>query len=92
MSTSLALAASLPAGFTFNPLGTISTLQQVGLAVVALALVVITAIALFGPARKGNIKKSFDISTASIIALFPLFIVVGVGVTLFASGFFGWFG
>lgn len=85
------LAAVPTAGFSFDPNGTITTLQAVGLGVIALALICVTAIAIFGPSRKGNIKKSFDISASTIISLFPLFIVI-IGVSVFAGAFFGWFG
>lgn len=85
------LTTAIPAGFSFNPTSTLDNLQLIALGVVVLALFVLSAISLFGPARKGNVKRSFDISLSSIISLFPIFLA-GIGVTVFAGSFFGWFG
>lgn len=84
-------ATALPAGFTFDPDAALSRLQGVALGAVVLALFVVTMIALFGPARQGNLKKSTNISVAVIIALIPL-AIAGIGVVVFAGSFLGWFG
>ncbi len=88
LARSAAEVAAVQPGF--NPDGAVTRVQALLLALIVVALFVVTLVSLFGSARQGNIKKTTNITAATLIALFPL-AIAGVGVVFFAGSFFGWF-
>lgn len=85
-----ALGALLTQG-DFNPNETFSRARAIAIALLSLFLIFVSVVAVLGPGRKGNTRKSVDIGVSSFIALIPGAIgVLGIGV-VFASEVLGYF-
>ena len=77
------------AGAGFDPLTSLSTLQTWAVAALGLACLVVGLRIIFGPAGKGQVRKSWDMSLSALIGLLPIFIGLGFGAVAFANGLFG---
>lgn len=85
------LMSVLAQGGDFDPSDSISRFRAVGIALLSLFLIFVSVVAVLGPGRKGNTRKSVDIGVSTLIALIPGAIgVLGVGL-LFASEVLGYF-
>ncbi len=85
------LSSAAALAVEFDPNVTLAKVRALGVGLLAVALILASLVGVFGPGRKGNVRKSWDISLATFIALLPAFIA-GVGALAFASATFGWFG
>lgn len=69
-TTDLVSRAAL-AAVEFDPQKSLNILKGVVIGLLGLGLLVVSAAAIFGPARKGNTRKTWDITSAALVALIP---------------------
>ncbi len=74
----------------FDPTQTVDVIKGLLIAIVGIALIYISLAALFGGARAGNSGKVARVLAATVLALVPLFIAIGIGATQFGTSIFTW--
>jgi len=75
----LTLLAAAQAPETYDLKGAVVWLKGFGLLCVLVIIVFLTGKALLGPARQGDINRSFSFVGAVVITLIPLGFITGVG-------------
>lgn len=84
------LTATAIAAANANPNQSIGVFRVFVIGLIGLAFLVAGLAAVFGPGRKGNTRKSWDIAAASLIGLIPIAIgAAGIALALGAS-LLGW--
>lgn len=88
-----AVSAVLPfaqAPIEADPNQTVNILRAFVIGVIGLILLIVGAAAVIGPGRKGNTRKAWDITAASLVGLVPA-VLGAAGVALaFGASFLGW--
>lgn len=74
----------------FDPAQSVAVVKSLLIAIVGIALIYISLAALFGGARAGNSGKVARVLAATVLALVPLFIAIGIGATQFGDSIFSW--
>lgn len=85
-----ALLTADDGGITLDPTSVTTRVRAVVIGVIGVGLLIVSAAAVLGPGRKGNTRRSVDITVASIIALVPA-VLGAAGIFLaFGAAVLGW--